>query len=131
MKVTSFNSSSENVVWLQWSRFKRREKSLILFVGGSILIHLIVWIIWHFLIAPYPIALTLPLSYSLPEPIGWVHDYLWPFANTVVLAVNVWLIRTLYKKDIFAAWLLVGGNLFVQFLILSVTLYLASFSSPF
>jgi len=129
MRVKSLATSGENVLWLQWSRFKRREKSLFLFIWGAILLHLVFWIIWHFFIAPYPIALTLPLSVALPDYLGWVRDYAWPMANTLMLAVNIWLIFRLYKKDIFAAWLLVGGNLFLQVMVLAVTFYLASFNS--
>lgn|GEM_PF-1783706 len=130
MRIRSLTVGGENVEWLQWSRFKRREKSVTMFVGIAVLLHLIFWVIWHFFIAPYPIALTLPVVLDLPENLLWVTDYLWPMANTVILAFNIWLIYRVYKKDIFASWLLIGGTLFLQLVVLSVTFYLASFISP-
>jgi len=130
MKVKSL-TGGDSVVWLQWSRFKRREQSLFLFVWGAVFLHVVFWIVWHFFIAPYPIALTIAIPFDLPSGLAWIQDYSWPVANTVILVINMWLISRLYKKDIFASWLLIGGNLFLQFLILSVTFYLASFSRSF
>lgn len=131
MKVSSQNIGGENVIWLQWSRFKRRERSILLFIWAAILLHVVFWIVWYLFIAPYPIAITIPLGFDLPGGLAWVHDYLWPLANSLLLGVNIWLVFRMYKKDIFASWLLLGGNLFLQVLVLSVTFYLASFSSPF
>jgi hypothetical protein len=131
MRVKSLTGGGDNVVWLQWSRFKRREQSLFLFIWAAISLHVVFWVVWHFFIAPYPIALIIPLQFDLPSGLTWVHDYTWPIANSLILAVNIWLIFKIYKKDIFASWLLIGGNMFLQVLILCVTFYLASFSSPF
>ena len=123
------DTSTDNISWLQWSRFKRRERSIGVFVWFAILLHIIFWLLWHFLVAPYPIALTLPVSFGGAwEPLN---DYLWPLANTVIMVTNFWLAFRLYSKDIFATWLILGSNIFLQFLVLSVTLYLISFSAPF
>lgn len=130
MRISSSGNIGETVNWLQWSRFKRREKSVLFLVWTSLALHLVFWLTWHFFIAPYPTALSLPIGFALPVWMAGITDYLWPLANTALLAVNIWLIFYLYKKDIFASWLVIGGNLFIQFLVLSVTFYLASFSSP-
>ena len=124
------DTSTDNISWLQWSRFKRRERSIIVFVWFAILLHVIFWLLWHFLVAPYPIALTIPVSLGSGSW-AWVNDYLWPLANTIILGLNFWLAFRVYKKDIFAGWIMLGSNIFLQFLVLSVTLYLISFSAPF
>ena len=126
MKIQFLNLNGDNVPWLQWSRFKRREESLFVFVWIAVILHVIFWGIWHFLIAPYPIALTIPISFSL-GPFNFLQDYLWPLSNTALLVLNTTLAFRIYKKDIFASWLLIGTSIFLQVLLLAITLYLASF----
>lgn len=126
MKIQFLNLSGDTVPWLQWSRFKRREASLFVFVWIAVVLHLIFWVVWHFFVAPYPIALTIPVSFNL----GWfsfLSDYLWPLVNTGLLVLNVVLAFRVYRKDIFASWLLIGANIFLQVVLLAITLYLASF----
>ncbi|MFH0905245.1 MAG: hypothetical protein V1826_00785 [bacterium] len=128
MKIQFLNLSGESVPWLQWSRFKRREDSLFVFVWAAVLLHIAFWAIWHFMVAPYPIALTIPLATSL-RGLNFLYDYFWPLGNLVILALNTLLAFRIYRKDIFASWLLIGANLFLQILALAITLFLVSFSS--
>lgn len=124
MKIKALNLSGDKVLWLQWSRFKRREKSIFVFIWGAFLLHAIFWIVWHFFIAPYPIALRIPLPFSFPGS-AFFQDYLWPLVNTALLVLNTYLAFKIYKKDIFAGWLMIGGNIFLQVFVLSMALYLA------
>ncbi len=126
MKIQFLNLNGDRVPWLQWSRFKRREESLFVFVWIAVILHIIFWVIWQFLIKPYPIALTIPISFSL-GPFNFLQDYLWPLSNTAFLALNTMLAFRVYKKDIFASWLLIGTSIFLQVLLLAITFYLASF----
>ncbi|OGB73714.1 hypothetical protein A3K24_02665 [candidate division Kazan bacterium RIFCSPHIGHO2_01_FULL_44_14] len=129
MQIKLLGLNGENVPWLQWSRFKRREDSLFLFVWAAVLLHIIFWVLWHFFIAPYPIALTIPLAANLGQ-FNFLYDYFWPLANTLVLVLNTWLAFRIYRKDIFASWLLIGANIFLQIVVLAITLFLISFSRP-
>lgn len=129
MRIRLLNFGKDNIVWLQWGRFKRREQSLFVFVWISAILHLIFWIIWHFFVAPYPIALTIPLATDLGA-FNFLYDYFWPLGNTAILVLNTLLAFQIYKKDIFAGWLLIGANIFLQILALAITLFLVSFSSP-
>ena len=126
MKIQFLNLSGDTVPWLQWSRFKRREESLFVFVWIAVVLHLIFWAIWHFFVAPYPIALTIPVPFDLGW-FGFLSDYLWPLVNTGLMVLNVVLAFRIYNKDIFASWLLIGANIFLQVVLLAITLYLASF----
>ena len=128
MRVRFLNLGKDNLLTLQWGRFKRREQSIFVFVWAAFILHIIFWVIWHFMITPYPIALTIPLAADL----GWfnfLYDYFWPLGNTAILVLNTILAFQVYKKDIFAAWLLIGVNIFLQILVLGITLFLVSFSS--
>ena len=129
MQIKLLGLNGENVPWLQWSRFKRREDSLFLFVWAAVLLRIIFWVLWHFFIAPYPIALTIPLAANLGQ-FNFLYDYFWPLANTLVLVLNTWLAFRIYRKDIFASWLLIGANIFLQIVVLAITLFLISFSRP-
>jgi len=129
MQIKFLGLNGENVSWLQWSRFKRREDSLFLFVWTAVLLHIIFWVLWHFFIAPYPIALTIPLVTNLGQ-FNFLYDYFWPLANTLILILNTWLAFRVYRKDIFASWLLIGANIFLQIVVLAITLFLISFSRP-
>lgn len=80
--------------------------------------------------APYPIAITLPIAYNLGK-LGFLSDYTWPVSITLLSLVNLILAAQVYKKDIFASWLLIGTTIFLQILVLAITFYLISFSSPF
>lgn len=126
MKIQFLNLDGDTVPWLQWSRFKRREESLFVFVWVASILHVVFWVVWHFFIAPYPIALTIPVPFPL-GPFGFISDYIWPLANTCLLVLNTLLAFRVYKKDIFASWLLIGASIFLQVLLLAVTLYLMSF----
>jgi hypothetical protein len=126
MKIQFLNLNGDRVPWLQWSRFKRREESLFVFVWIAVILHVIFWVVWQFLIKPYPIALTIPISFSL-GPFSFLQDYLWPLSNTALLVLNTVLAFRIYKKDIFASWLLIGTSIFLQVLLLAITFYLASF----
>lgn len=129
MQIRLLNFGKDNIAWLQWARFKRREQSLFLFVGISVFLHIIFWILWHFLIAPYPIALTIPLATDLGS-FNFLYDYFWPLGNTAILVLNTVLAFQIYKKDIFGGWLLIGANVFLAIMALTITLFLVSFSSP-
>lgn len=126
MKIRFLNLDSDTVPWLQWSRFKRREESLFVFVWIAVILHAVFWVIWQLFIVPYPIALTIPVPFNL-GPLGFLSDYLWPLANTGLLVLNTVLAFRVYKKDIFASWLLIGTSIFIQTVLLAVTIYLASF----
>lgn len=126
MKIQFLNLRGDTVPWLQWSRFKRREGSLFVFVWIAAILHVIFWVIWQLFITPYPIALTIPVPFSL-GPLNFLRDYLWPLTNTGLLVLNTVLAFRIYKKDIFASWLLIGASIFLQVLLLAVALYLVSF----
>ena len=128
MRIRLLNFGKDNIAWLQWGRFKRREQSLFVFVWLSAVLHVIFWVTWHFFVAPYPIALTIPLATNLGI-FNFLYDYFWPLGNTAILILNTLLAFQIYKKDIFASWLLIGANIFLQILALAITLFLISFSS--
>lgn len=130
MGIRLLNIDEENVLVQQWGRFKRQERSRLVFIWLAIVMHIIFWIIWHFFVAPYPIALTIPLTADLGR-FNFLYDYFWPLGNTFILVLNTVLIFKVYKKDIFASWLLLGANIFLQILALAITLFLVSFSSSF
>lgn len=130
MRIKFLNFNGDLIHEHQWARFKRREGNIALFIGGAALLHLAFWIIWHFWVAPYPIALTVPLPFEVGA-LNVLHDYFWPFVNFLFLLTNSVLIFLVYKKDIFASWLLIGANFALQVLALSITAYLVSFSGPF
>ena len=104
----------------------RTDPLLIKMLGVSLIGHAVFWVIWHFFVAPYPIALTIPVPFPL-GPFSGLTDYIWPLANTSLLVLNVVLAFRVYKKDIFASWLLIGASIFIQILLMAVTLYLISF----
>jgi hypothetical protein len=126
MKIQFLNLSGDSIPWLQWSRFKRREESLFVFVWIAVILHIIFWVVWHFYVAPYPIALTIPVPFDF-GPFSFISDYLWPLTNTALLVLNTVLAFRIYKKDIFASWLLIGTSIFIQVLLLAITMYLLSF----
>jgi len=107
----------------QWGRLKRREKNLYLLIYGVWVLHAIFWLLWSVFVAPYPIALTLPINFALGS-LAFLKDFLWPMANLALLAINTWLVLYIYPKDILAAWLLLGASLFIQIVVLGVTLSL-------
>ena len=129
MRIQFLQSGEGNVLFQQWGRFKRREQSVWMFVWAAAVLHLIFWVIWHFFVAPYPIALTIPLATNLGA-FNFLYDYFWPLSNTVILLLNTGLAFRIYRKDIFASWLLIGANIFLQVLALAITLFLVSFSTP-
>ncbi len=100
----------------QWGRLKRREKVISLFIGGSIVLNLIAWLIWILAVAPY--SLTFGLNLSLGGAFSFLNRYLWMIGLSLILVVNVFLIHAIYQKDILASWLLIGTNLLLQFLAL-------------
>lgn len=120
----------EGVSLHQWGRFKRREDSILVFIIAALVLHVGFWVIWHFFVAPYPIALTIPLAKSFGT-FNFLYDYFWPLGNTCIMLLNLGLAWQLYRKDIFASWLLLGANVFLQCLAVAITLFLISFSSPF
>jgi len=126
MKIQFLNLSGDSIPWLQWSRFKRREESLFVFVWIAVILHIVFWLVWRFFIAPYPIALTIPIPFNL-GPLTFLQDYIWPLTNTGLLVLNTVLAFRVYNKDIFASWLLIGASIFIQVLLLAVTFYLMSF----
>ena len=126
MKIQFLNLNGDTVPWLQWSRFKRREESLFVFVWIAVILHVIFWVVWHFFVAPYPIALTIPVAFDL-GPLSFLSDYLWPIANTAQLTLNTILAFQVYKKDIFVSWMFIGTSIFIQIVLLAVTMYLVSF----
>jgi len=129
LKVRFLDFSGEGVLRQQWGRFKRREESMLVVIGLAVILHIIFWITWHFGVAPYPTAFSVPLPFSLGI-FNFLHSYIWPLVNSAILAVNIGLIYFIYRKDIFASWLLIGANLFLQVLVLAITIYLISFVGP-
>ncbi len=129
MQIKFLGLNGGGVPWLQWSRFKRREDSLFVFVWAAVLLHIIFWVLWYFFIAPYPIALTIPLAANLGR-FNFLYDYFWPLTNALILVLNTVLAFRIYRKDIFASWLLIGANIFLQIVVLAITLFLISFSRP-
>ena len=123
MGIRLLNIDEENVWVQQWGRFKRQERSRLVFIWLAIVMHIIFWIIWHFFVAPYPIALTIPLTADLGR-FNFLYDYFWLLGNTFLLVLTTVLIFKIYKKDIFASWLLLGANIFLHILSLSITLFL-------
>lgn len=107
----------------QWGRLKRREKNLQLLTYLAWTLHLIFWLLWIFLIVPYPIALTVPVDFDLGR-FAMVKDFLWPIFNLFFLALNTWLIALIYDKDILVSWLLLGFTLLAQIITLGITLSL-------
>lgn len=126
MRIKFLSFGGEGVLRQQWGRFKRREDSILAVIGIAVLLHLVFWLIWGFGVAPYPTAFSIPLPFELGY-FSFLRDFLWPLTITGFLAINTYLIFLVYKKDIFASWLLMGANILLQILVLAITLYLVSF----
>ncbi|MBU1082863.1 hypothetical protein KKE14_00240 [Patescibacteria group bacterium] len=122
-RIRLFEWSGGRDFFHQWGRLKRREKNLYLLIYTIWFLHAIFWLLWSVFIAPYPIALTLPINFGLGDLV-FLKDFLWPMANFILLAVNTWLVFYIYPKDILAAWLLLGASLFIQIVVLGITLSL-------
>jgi hypothetical protein len=123
-KVRFLDFESDQAFFYQWGRLKRREKAVSLFVALAVFLHLIAWVVWLFAIAPYPVTIGVALS-GFVGSLVFLHNYLWILALSGILVINIILINILYQKDILASWLLIGANLFLQFLSLIVIIYLA------
>lgn len=122
-RIRLFEWNGGRSFFYQWSKFKRREKNLHLFLYISWFLHIIFWVLWVLFVAPYPIALTVPLGFSLGYLL-FLKDYLWPLFNLLFLVLNTWLIFAIYPKDILAAWLLVGATVFIQIVVLGIVVSL-------
>ena len=121
--IRLFEWGGGNLLFYQWGRLKRREQTMRLLIYLMWFAHLVFWIVWISFIAPYPIALTLPLGFNLGI-FAWLKDYLWPLFNLIIIACNTWLINRIYPRDILSAWLLLGATLFLQIIILGIALSL-------
>ena len=121
--IQLFEWGGGNLLFYQWGRLKRREQTLRLLIYLMWILHLGFWIIWMIFVAPYPIALTLPLGINLGA-LAWLKDYLWPLFNLLILGTNTWLISKIYPRDILSAWLLLGATVFLQIIILGIALSL-------
>jgi len=121
---SSTTSREGRVDWRrQWRSLKRQEKSALFFQVSASFLNFLLWLVWIFFVAPYPITIRVPFVHFL-ERISWAQDYLWPFSITVFLILNLCLFHRLYRKDIFAAWIILGSNLMIQFFALVVGVYL-------
>lgn len=125
MRVRLFDWSGGRDFFYQWGRLKRREKNLYLFIYAAWLLHIIAWLLWLIWVAPYPIALTVPLGFNLGGA-SFLGDLLWPLFNLILLSFNTWLIFKAYPKDLLAAWLLLGATFFLQAIVLGITLSLVA-----
>ena len=123
MKIRLFEWSGGRDFFYQWGRLKRREKNLYLFVYLAWLLHIVSWILWLIWVAPYPIALTVPLGFDLGI-LSWSGDVLWPIVNLALISFNTWLVFKIYPKDLLAAWLLLGSTFFIQTIVFGITLSL-------
>ena len=121
--VRLFEWGEGRLFFHQWGRLKRREKALGLLIYSIWFIHIVFWILWIFFIAPYTIALTIPLGVNLGF-LAWLRDYLWPILNLLIVAINHWLIVKIYPRDILSSWLLLGATLFLQIIILGIAISL-------
>jgi len=124
-KVRFLDFESDRSFFYQWGRLKRREKAVSLFIVLALFLHLLAWIIWLVAVAPYPVAIGVAFP-AIGGILNFLQDYLWIISLSVILAVNLFLINLLYKKDLLAAWLLIGANLFIQLLALVIIIYLAT-----
>ncbi|OGB75063.1 hypothetical protein A2810_00885 [candidate division Kazan bacterium RIFCSPHIGHO2_01_FULL_49_10] len=123
MKVRLFEWSGGRNFFYQWGRLKRREKNLYLFIYLAWLLHVVSWMLWLIWVAPYPIALTVPLGFDLGF-LSWIGDVLWPLVNLALISFNTWLVFKIYPKDLLAAWLLLGATFFIQTIVFGITLSL-------
>jgi hypothetical protein len=123
MKVRLFEWSGGRDFFYQWGRLKRREKNLYLFIYAGWLLHIVSWVLWLIWVAPYPIALTVPLGFDLGW-LNWLGDVLWPLVNLALISFNTWLVFKIYPKDLLAAWLLLGATFFIQTIVFGITLSL-------
>ena len=123
VRIRLFEWSGGSDFFYQWGRLKRRERNLYLFVYAVWILHAIFWLLWIAFIAPNPIALTVPLGVSLGVA-AFLKDYLWPLLNLVFLGLNTWLVFLLYPRDILAAWLLLGASIFIQLVVMGITISL-------
>ena len=98
-----------------------------LFLYIAWFLHIVFWLLWIFFIAPYPIALTVPLGFSLGSFL-FFKDYIWPLFNLLFLVLNSWLVFKIYPKDILAAWLLLGATVFIQIVLLGIVISLVMIS---
>jgi len=121
--IRLFEWGGGSLLFYQWGRLKRREQTLQLLIYLLWFSHLVFWIVWLVFVAPYPIALTIPLGFSLGV-FSWLKDYLWPLFNLLILGCNTWLIFKIYPRDILSAWLLLGATLFLQIIILGIAISL-------
>jgi len=119
-RVRLFEWSGGRAFFYQWGRFKRRERNLWLFVYVAWILHAVFWTMWSIWVAPYPIALTVPLGVGLGSLAG-LRDWMWPIFNLALLALNTWLIFRIYARDILAAWLLLGAAVFLQLIAWGIT----------
>lgn len=125
--IRLFEWGGGSLLFYQWGRLKRREQTLRLLIYLVWFLQAIFWIIWIAFIAPYPIALTIPLGVSLGF-MSWLKDYLWPIVNLLILSCNTWLIIRIYPRDILSAWLLLGATLFLQIIVLGIAISLMTMS---
>lgn len=124
-KQLHFTNKEAQLGWQrQWGRLKRQEKSIFFFQAVAVFFNILLWLTWIFFVAPYPITLKIPFVYFLSN-FPWGADYLWPLSITLFLVLNFYLFRWLYRKDIFAAWIILGANLMVQLFALMVGVYLS------
>jgi len=124
MRVKFLDFRSDQSFFYQWGRLKRREKALSLSVVLAFFLHLLTWIIWLVAVAPYPVAISLALP-ILVDFLRFLSDYLWIILLLAITLVNTFFINLLHRKDLLAAWLLAGANLFLQLLALVVVIFLA------
>ncbi|MBN2585625.1 hypothetical protein JXA59_03200 [Patescibacteria group bacterium] len=125
MKVRLFEWSGGRDFFYQWGRLKRRERNLYLFIYIAWLLHIVSWVLWLIWVAPYPIALTVPLGFDLGV-LSWLGDVLWPLVNLALISFNTWLVFKIYPKDLLAAWLLLGATFFIQTIVFGITLSLVA-----
>lgn len=121
--IQLFEWGGGSLSFYQWGRLKRREQTLYLLIYLLWFLQVVFWIVWIIFVAPYPIALTVPLGFNLGA-FAWLKDYLWPIFNLIILGCNTWLIFRIYSRDILSAWLLLGATLFLQIIILGVAISL-------
>lgn len=112
-----------SLLFYQWGRLKRQDRTLGLLVYLTWFLHVVFWIIWIFFVAPYPIALTVPLGIDLGV-LAWARDYLWPLLSLIILGCNTWLIAKIYSRDILSAWLLLGATIFIQIIAFGIAISL-------
>lgn len=123
-RIKFLNLASDQAFFWQWSRLKRRERVVSLFIVLALLLNLLSWLGWITVVAPSPLALSLPLSFDLGI-FSFLRSYLWIIGGTLILLVNIYLIGLLKTKDLLATWLLLGATLLVQAVIFIVAASLA------